>query len=60
MKILEKDLIIFLILENVKNIKDKIKKNMKRKRWTREEIFIEVSAWAFAIFVLVIVVVRWN
>jgi hypothetical protein len=33
---------------------------MKRKRWTREEIFIEVSAWAFAIFVLVIVVRDWN
>jgi hypothetical protein len=33
---------------------------MKRKRWTREEIFIEVSAWAFAIFVFVLVVRAWN
>ena len=33
---------------------------MKRKRWTREEIFIEVSAWVIAIFVFVLVVRAWN
>lgn len=33
---------------------------MRRKRWTREEIFIEVSAWVMVIAFAIFVIKVWN
>lgn len=33
---------------------------MRRKRWTREEIFIEVLAWVIVIAFAIFVIKVWN